>query len=95
MLRNTILALSAAAILGTLVPDTAEARKIRRDGGDSIEQRLIREAERDRAWALGGYSDPITFFSKLFRGEDVSSDIQPVINDYKEPRPFLRKPATR
>lgn len=56
----------------------------REDAQDRYEQEKIREAEFNRSSRLGGYSDPISAFMDLIRGEVKDKDLQQGINDRYE-----------
>ncbi len=79
-LKTPLLAgLGAAMIAGLTMSDASAFTK--RDGNSAYEQRIKLKTEWKQARNAGGYSNPISAFVAWISGEDLGSDIQPVVND--------------
>ena len=69
--------LMTAIIFGSLAAMTVPASAFfKQDAGDRYEQEKIRDAEFKRSTRVGGYSDPISAFMDLIRGEVKDKDLQ-------------------
>ena len=69
--------LMTAVILGSFAAMTVPASAFfKQDAGDRYEQEKIRDAEFKRSTRVGGYSDPISAFMDLIRGEVKDKDLQ-------------------
>ncbi len=89
--------LTTAMIAGTIAAMTMPASAFfKQDAGDRYEQEKIRDAEFKRSSRLGGYSDPISAFMDLLRGEVKDKDLQQGIsNRYDAEAELYRIPESK
>ena len=90
ILTTAVIAVSIAAMT---MPASAFFKQ---DADDRYEQEKIRDAEFKRSSRVGGYSDPISAFMDLFRGEVKDKDLQQGIsNRYEAEAELYRIPEPK